>query len=683
MKENNNYNIDSAEEIQKMKISEESENSNFKYQDQKRLIIIFSLIALIIVTLIGLGLFLHSQQSQNNFVRRRVESGPYQPDSDSNNLPNYQNINLTLSDIIEYRPYEMKHYKPEMMHINNYKDLLPYDEENIKITDLSEIFNSKYLFINNKFINFDYIYFVRQNDFLKLEKRLVIYTNSNFYDYEEKERQMPLKEFFDLCENKKQGFARKINYFPKPLISVIIAVYNQAQNLLRTIKSIQNQSFEKLEIIIVEDNNTNLTKCYKTAIKNDTRIRAFVQKEPYGLWRKRMDGFLFSRGKYVLHMDAGDMLSDNLVLEDLYNISLQYDLDSIRFSFSQVDDEKFMFKKKKILGGKKIFSLNETKIRFGKPEYDIHEFGYRTIWNRFVRADMFSKGLDLVDQTILNANKNLWEDMWWNDLVNRVSFTNIIINRLGYIYFYNKSIVIEPCTKTNIKKDESINEFIYFMYFNLILLPKNDDKKIVIDELRQFNKKNNTVNNNIPMRLDFLMKKSNIFLTLIKSLLADSFVNFNDKMFIKELADSIRKIIHTKKQEARLKIRAEREALKKKQQETQEKEKETPPRKAKEKEIPKQIKNKENKLNNFNNDKINQNMNNQMNPQQKEQKNNLNNGNKMGQGNNQDNNKNQVKQENKQLNQINNANSNENKEKKMKNLNINNNEKIRNKLEKH
>ena len=661
MKESNSYSMDSAEEVQKMKISEESDGSNSQYQDQRKLIIIYSLIALIIVTLVGLGLLLHSQIKYNNeFMGRRAESGSDQ--DPINNMPNYQNINLSQSDIIEYRPFEMKHYKPDKMSINEYKDLLPLDDEKIKITDLSAIFNSKYLFINNRFINFDYIYVVRQNDFLRLEKRSVIYTNSNFYDYEEKEGQIPLKDYYTLCESKKQGFERQIPYFPKPLISVIIAVYNQAQNLLRTIKSIQNQSFEKLEIIIVEDNNTNLTKCYKSAIKNDTRIRAFVEKEPYGLWRKRMDGYLFSRGKYVLHMDAGDMLSDNRVLEDLYNLSIQYDLDSVRFSYSQtVYNEQF--KKTKNFGSKKMFSSNDTKIRFGKPEYDLHDFGYRTIWNRFVRADMFAKGLDLVDQTILNANKNIWEDMWWNDLVDRVSFTNIVINRLGYINFYNKNIVIEPSTKTNIDKDKSINEFIYFMYFNMILLPKNDEKKSIINELRQYNTKNHTINNNIPMRLDFLMKKSDIFLALIKSLLADSFVMFNDKMFIKELADSIRKMIHTKKHEARKKLKAEREALKKKAQEAHKKSQEGAHKKAKLETIKKtkakkgktaklrayeekKINNQENNINNLNNTQINKNIKNQ-------------------------------------LNQTNNSNNNKNQEKKIENLNINNNIKIEHKLMKH
>lgn len=34
-------------------------------------------------------------------------------------------------------------------------------------------------------------------------------------------------------------------------------------------------------------------------------------------------------------MDAGDILADNLVLEDIYNIAQKYDLDSVRFSFSK------------------------------------------------------------------------------------------------------------------------------------------------------------------------------------------------------------------------------------------------------------------------------------------------------------------------------------------------------------
>jgi hypothetical protein len=210
-----------------------------------------------------------------------------------------------------------------------------------------------------------------------------------------------------------------------------------------------------------------------------------------------------------------------------------------------------------------VFPSNVTKIVYGRPGYDVHELGYGTIWNRLVRADMFSKGLDLVDNVILNIKKNYEEDIWWNDLVDRVSFSNLIVNRLGYIDLYNKNISFEPSIVTFKERDKSINEFIYSWYFDLILLPKNDEKKPVINALKKFNDTNNTYCE-IPMKLSFLKKKSNVFILLIKKLLEDSYVAFVDKIYIKDLSDSIRKIIkqnkiEEKKEKLRLKLERKRQ----------------------------------------------------------------------------------------------------------------------------
>ena len=265
-----------------------------------------------------------------------------------------------------------------------------------------------------------------------------------------------IKEFYLSCEkdNPKKKL-KKIKPSPEPNVSIIIVYYNPRQKLMRTIKSVQKQSLRRIEIIIVNDNNTNLYE-YKSVIEQDDRIRVFTQKEPYGLWRKRMDGFLYSKGKYILHMDAGHILSDRLVIKDVCQMCVKYDLDSIRFTYSRTIDD-YYFKQNLELAEKKLYPINDSKIQYGKPKYDVHQFDYRIIWTRLVKAELFSKGLDLVDSTILNSKKNLWDDMWWNALINKVSFSNLVINRLGYIYFENKNIEIQPCLDDEIGRDKTMN----------------------------------------------------------------------------------------------------------------------------------------------------------------------------------------------------------------------------------
>ena len=555
--------FDTLDDVQKMEISDEVDVHMIQNPTQNRSIA-YALIAFTILVVIGLGVFL--------FIKTREEQTAIDLQNQSPNMKinqepkQNQNIQLTqnTNGTLEYKNYELQNYIPQKLNLKSYKKFLPKNNKKKKILSFSSIFNNKHLYINNKQINYDYIYTIRQKDFKNNDKRDVSFQNdeSDFSKFEKRAGQISLRDFYVKCDNVDQ---KNLGYKPRsydtPLISIIISAYKKKQNLLRTIKSIENQTFKNLEIIIVDDKKINLKKSCKKIIEFDPRIRVFTQKESYGLWRKRMDGFLYSKGKYILHMDAGDILADNLVLEDIYNIAKKYDLDSVRFSFSKnYYDSDFI--EKKNFKDMMVFPSNVTKIVYGRPGYDVHEFGYGTIWNRLVRADMFSKGLDLVDNVILNIKKDFGEDMWWNDLVDRVSFSNLIVNRLGYIDLYNKNITFEPLIGTFKERDKSINEFIYFWYFDLILLPKNDEKKLVINALKKFNDTNNTICE-IPMKLSFLKKKSNIFILLIKKLLEDSYVAFVDKIFIKDLSDSIRQIIKNnkveeKKEKAREKLEKER-----------------------------------------------------------------------------------------------------------------------------
>ena len=126
-----------------------------------------------------------------------------------------------------------------------------------------------------------------------------------------------------------------------------------------------------------------------------------------GLWRTRMDGFLYSKGKYILHFDPGDILSDNFVLEDMFRFVTKYNLGTVRFSFSKITSENIEDELEKM----KIYPTRHLKIIYGRPDYNPREDGYGTICNRLVRANVITKGFDLVDIDLLNAYKNIWEDM--------------------------------------------------------------------------------------------------------------------------------------------------------------------------------------------------------------------------------------------------------------------------------
>ena len=556
---------------QHMEIKDDADSHTLEGPGSKNKMLFILVGFCIIISIgIGIGIYYQTRQKQSFGVfQNKAQSLPIMAESDPNKNVNLNSIiqpnSQNSTEPITYKAFVLQHYKPDNLNLKYYGQYLPKNKSNQTIMDLNDIFESKYLYINNKKIKFDYIYTIRQNDFQEKGVRNATFQNDNssFYNYDQKDGQISLRDFYELCEDENPTNQKKLNSLEKPLISVIIAVYNVHQNLLRTIKSIQNQSLKNLEIIIIDELKINLSSNCSSTIENDPRIRVFLQKKSFGLWRKRMDGFLYSRGEYILHVDAGHILADNLVLEDIYNIAKKYDLDTVRFSFSRtVYNDDFI--KKKSFDNMKMYPSKHTKIIYGRPDYDVHQFGYGTIWNRLVRADMFSKGLDLVDNTILNSKKNLWEDMWWNDLIDRVSFSNLVVNRLGYIFLYNRNITYEPFIRNKEEKNRAINEFIYFWYFDLILLPKNDDKKVIVNTLRKYNDTNNTFCK-LPMKLSFLKRKSSIFKHLIKKLLSDSYVSFNDKMYIKELSDSVRHMVKEKKDKKKANKKSKKIAKKKKQ----------------------------------------------------------------------------------------------------------------------
>lgn len=98
----------------------------------------------------------------------------------------------------------------------------------------------------------------------------------------------------------------------KPLISVIIPIYNIKEYLERCVFSVCNQTYENLEIILVDDGSTDGTGelCDELAQK-DARIRVF-HKENGGSSTARNLGIEKAKGLYYGFVDSDDYVSENM-----------------------------------------------------------------------------------------------------------------------------------------------------------------------------------------------------------------------------------------------------------------------------------------------------------------------------------------------------------------------------------
>ena len=98
------------------------------------------------------------------------------------------------------------------------------------------------------------------------------------------------------------------------LVSVIIPYYRKKQYISRALKSVTNQTYKKLEIIIIyDDSNKSDLKFIKYISSKDKRIKIYVNKKNLGAGLSRNVGIKKSKGKYIAFLDADDLWYKNKI----------------------------------------------------------------------------------------------------------------------------------------------------------------------------------------------------------------------------------------------------------------------------------------------------------------------------------------------------------------------------------
>jgi len=93
-----------------------------------------------------------------------------------------------------------------------------------------------------------------------------------------------------------------------PAVSVLIPVYNCVSFLEETVNSVFKQNFQNWEIIIVDDGSSDasLSVAHKMC-ESDSRIR-IISQQNQGVAIARNNAFSNSRGKYLVFLDADDVI---------------------------------------------------------------------------------------------------------------------------------------------------------------------------------------------------------------------------------------------------------------------------------------------------------------------------------------------------------------------------------------
>lgn len=97
------------------------------------------------------------------------------------------------------------------------------------------------------------------------------------------------------------------------LVSIIVPVYNVEDYINETIQSVLKQTYEYIELIIVDDGSTdNSLKVAQSYQSKDTRVKVYSQSNS-GVSIARNKGITLAKGEYILFLDSDDHIEANTV----------------------------------------------------------------------------------------------------------------------------------------------------------------------------------------------------------------------------------------------------------------------------------------------------------------------------------------------------------------------------------
>ena len=154
----------------------------------------------------------------------------------------------------------------------------------------------------------------------------------------------------------------------KPLISIIIPVYNSEKTLKRCVDSILNQTFRDWELFLIDDGSTDESgkMCDQYAVI-DERIKVF-HKENGGVSSARNMGLDYAIGEWITFVDSDDSLTDYAFEFDWKNINEDLILFPFYFNYRNGSSELFSLRTSGIINSLIPFYEKEfTQLIFRVP----------------------------------------------------------------------------------------------------------------------------------------------------------------------------------------------------------------------------------------------------------------------------------------------------------------------------
>ena len=261
----------------------------------------------------------------------------------------------------------------------------------------------------------------------------------------------------------------------KPILTVIIPIYNTGDAICPVIRSIQNQDMQDIEIIIVNDFSSDYNHTLKLLEKfkeKDPRISIINNKKNMGILYSRSIGVLQSKGKYIMNLDHDDLIFDGDVFDTSYKSAKNGDFDIISFMYviSINNDSEIKEIRPCYIPHNSIILQPELSVYTMFKNDEFQYFDY-TIWAKIYKNIIYKKAINLLTFERYSVFNTYNEDLIGLFAICNVANSYKYIRKYGvYHREYNKS------TSYTTKIE---NRIFYDIFFSEIIfdLAKNQFKK--------------------------------------------------------------------------------------------------------------------------------------------------------------------------------------------------------------
>lgn len=211
----------------------------------------------------------------------------------------------------------------------------------------------------------------------------------------------------------------------KPMISVIVSIFNVQDYVEKAIESIVHQSYENLEIILVDDGSTdNSGRLCDEFSKIDRRIKV-IHKKNGGLSSARNTGIESSTGEYIAFVDGDDWI-DSTMYEDLLGAIKKYDADLAICSYKEISRKGIIDRstdKVTVFEGSQTLRVFVEEIE----EYCIQNAAWNKLYHRNLMGNLrFPEG-------------KLYEDIVYTTKLLAASKKAVYLDHAYYNYLFDRS----------------------------------------------------------------------------------------------------------------------------------------------------------------------------------------------------------------------------------------------------